>query len=55
MGFEATTTCPDCSYPPNFILTNLSKEDFEDDLQRYEVRCRDCGDFWVEIDEEESR
>lgn len=53
MGFEPTI-CPDCSYPPKFIMTALPKEDYEDDRQRYDVRCRDCGDFWVEIDEKEN-
>lgn len=53
MGLEPTL-CPDCNYPPRFIVTALSKEDFEDGKQRYDVRCRDCGDFWVEIDEEKN-
>ena len=53
MGFKPTL-CPDCSYPPKFILIALSKEDYEDNKQRYSVRCRDCDDFWVEIDEEET-
>jgi hypothetical protein len=48
MAFEPTT-CPDCSYPPSFILTELSKEDFEDGLKRFDVRCRDCKDYWIEI------
>jgi uncharacterized Zn finger protein len=50
MGFEPTS-CPDCSYPPKFIFNALPKEDFEDGKQRYDVRCRDCGDFWVEIED----
>jgi hypothetical protein len=53
MGFNPTL-CPDCNYPPKFILTALPKEDYEDNKQRYSVRCGDCDDFWVEIDEEES-
>jgi hypothetical protein len=56
MGFKLTL-CPDCSYPPNFILTALLKrdyKDYEDNKQRYTVRCRDCNDFWVEIYEEEN-
>lgn len=52
MGYEPTL-CPDCSYPPNLIVTALSKDDFEDGRQRYDVRCRECGDYWIEIDEEE--
>lgn len=51
MAFQPTS-CPDCKYPPNFIYNALPKEDYEDDKQRYDVRCRDCGDYWVEIDEE---
>lgn len=47
------TQCPDCSYPPNFIITALAKDDFEDDRQRYDIRCRDCNDFWVEIEEDD--
>ncbi len=54
MGFEPTS-CPDCKYPPNFILNALPKEDYEDNKQRYDVRCRDCGDYWVEIDEESNQ
>lgn len=49
------TSCPDCKYPPRFILNALPKEDYEDDKQRYDIRCRDCGDYWVEIDEEDSQ
>ena len=53
MGFNPTL-CHDCNYPPKFILTALLKEDYKDNKQRYNVRCRDCDYFWVEIDEEEN-
>lgn len=46
------TSCPDCKYPPNFIITALPLEDYEDGIQRYDVRCRDCNDFWVEIEDD---
>ena len=54
MAFQPTT-CPDCPYPCNFILTSLPKTDFDDNKQRYDVRCRECGDYWVEIDEEDNQ
>lgn len=51
MAFKPTP-CPDCQYPPNFILASLAKEDFDDDLDRIDIRCRDCGDHWVEVVED---
>jgi hypothetical protein len=51
MAFEPTT-CPYCPYPCNFMVTALVKEDYEDKKQRYDVRCRECGDYWIEIDDE---
>ena len=45
------TLCPDCSYPPNFSLSNLIKR--EGEPQKYEIECRDCGDIWIEIDDED--
>lgn len=53
MAFKPTP-CPDCPYPCNFILTALPKKDYSDHRQRYDVRCRECKDFWIEIDEEEN-
>jgi len=44
--------CPDCSYPPNFIVKQLPviKSDSEEELHclRFNVTCRDCGDVWEE-------
>jgi hypothetical protein len=34
------------------MVTALAKEDYEDNKQRYDVRCRECGDYWIEIDDE---
>lgn len=42
--------CPDCSYPPNFSILQLPVN--SEGLIRYEVECRDCGDVWVELDDE---
>lgn len=52
MGFEPTS-CPDCPYPCNFIVTALTKKDYEDNKQRYDIRCRKCSDHWIEIDDNE--
>lgn len=38
--------CPDCSFPPNFAVVDLSKK--EDAQHRFSVKCRDCGDEWSE-------
>jgi formate dehydrogenase maturation protein FdhE len=43
--------CPDCSYPPNFSIVELPRD--SNGLLRYEIDCRDCGDVWVEVDDEQ--
>jgi len=47
MKFEPTI-CSDCSYPPNFIVTQLPKKD---NKLCFTVKCRDCGDSWEESPE----
>ena len=42
--------CPDCSYPPNFSILQLPIT--SEALIKYEIECRDCGDVWVELDDE---
>jgi uncharacterized Zn finger protein len=44
MKFEPTT-CSDCSYPPNFIVTETAKKV---KYQCFTIKCRDCGDIWEE-------
>lgn len=44
------TLCPDCPYPPNFSISELLKN--ADNIMRYEIECRECGDVWVELDDE---
>ena len=44
--------CPDCSYPPNFSILQLPVN--SEGVIRYEIECRDCGDVWVELDDETS-
>ena len=39
-------TCPDCSFPPNFIMTTLYSKDRGEYCG---VQCRDCGDYWEEF------
>lgn len=39
------TTCPDCSYPPNFVVTELLDDN---KCPFYSIKCRDCGDIWDE-------
>jgi hypothetical protein len=46
------TICPDCSYPPNFQISELPKNSAGN--VRYEIDCRDCGDVWIEEDEPDS-
>lgn len=52
MNFNPTT-CPDCQYPPNFIVRQIpnDKENFFSDsppCRKFGVTCRDCGDYWEE-------
>jgi uncharacterized Zn finger protein len=42
-------SCPDCPYPPNLMVTELTKN--SEGIMRYEVDCRECGEVWVELDE----
>ncbi len=44
MKFEPTI-CSDCSYPPNFVITEMPSKG---KLQCYTIKCRDCGDLWEE-------
>jgi RNase P subunit RPR2 len=39
------TTCSDCNYPPNFVVSALPKRN---NRQFFSVKCRDCGDIWEE-------
>lgn len=41
-------TCPDCSFPPNFIITTLYSKNRGEYCG---VQCRDCGDYWEEFPE----
>ena len=46
------TTCEDCRYPANFIITPLPRKT---NRQFFSVKCRDCGDSWNEsLDEDDS-
>lgn len=38
--------CPDCSFPPNFAIVDLSKK--KDAQHKFSVKCRNCGDEWTE-------
>jgi uncharacterized Zn finger protein len=38
--------CPDCSVPANFAINDISKK--TDEVYRFSVKCRDCGDQWTE-------
>ncbi len=40
------TTCIDCSYPPNFIITEFLED--HKCPSYYSIKCRDCGDIWDE-------
>ena len=44
-GFESTA-CSDCSFPPNHSVTKLGSKDQR--IERFSVKCRDCGDSWEE-------
>ncbi len=46
------TSCPDCPYPYNLIVTELTRNN--EGFMRYEVDCRECGEVWVELDETDS-
>lgn len=44
------TVCPDCSFPPNFVVTEKPSKSHGNFFQ---IKCRDCGDCWEEFVEQE--
>lgn len=44
--------CSDCSYPPNWVATEIPCAG-EGCPTRFNVVCRDCGDAWVEQEEDD--
>jgi uncharacterized Zn finger protein len=44
-SFESTT-CAECSFPPNHSVTKLGSKDKA--IDRFSIKCRDCGDMWEE-------
>lgn len=47
-----STSCEDCSYPPNHIILAIGPKN--NNTPRFSVKCRDCGDSWEEDSTEES-
>lgn len=41
--------CTDCPIPPNMVV----KEMPADSGTRYDIQCRECGDKWTEIIDEQ--
>jgi hypothetical protein len=43
--------CPDCPVPTNFIVKPLPAK--EEGCTRYGIECRECGDNWIEVVDEQ--
>lgn len=44
--------CSECSYPPNWTANEIPCET-SGCPRRFDVICRDCGDSWIETEEED--
>lgn len=38
--------CPDCSVPPNWVAVEIPCD--TGCPRKFDVKCRDCGDNWIE-------
>lgn len=45
--------CPDCPIPTNFIVKALPASPADNGCTKFSVDCRECGDKWTEVLDEQ--